>query len=228
MPRTRVLAVLIALLALPVVAKADTFGLTDPSGAGAGTNYTLDFNPACTVGCSATLAIDTSTNSGWFIDWFLLKIANAGTGQNTLFSIATAPSSDWNVNNNSSSPSVVHNAGPQDTGSFTLPDNGFSAFYVSGILFSNNPAIIGQGVALNGGQAIFTFGYNLFPGTSSIGFLPHLRVGYYSNAANGNLGFNQLSEDFSAPEPSGLALFGLGLIVIAGLLRFRASRAAHS
>jgi hypothetical protein len=189
------------LLTFPVAGSASLYwySVTDPSGAGSGTQYVLEINPIDlnTNYYSATLTAKTDANSGWYIDWFAIKFDGGTTGVISPITSLNAPGADWVVGN-----------GTVDFFKYTdFPNNTWTGAYDIG-LTSNQ---YNGGVALDGNTYTWSFDFVL---NAPFNPSPSFQVGYYGPLAGGsnNVSFNRMSETFWLPEPGTLVLLGSGLL----------------
>ncbi len=219
MTRTdRLVLLLLLCLAAPNICLGDSFVWTDTTSGVPGTVYTLIVTPTGPLSYSASLTAQTialcPTCWPYYIDWIQIKLDQ---GRNPDLSNLGAPSTNWRI-----AAKVNDGVKPDFTATVAkvgdIPVDGFSALYVTGILAPATLAGVAQGALLNGTTYNWTFGFAF----SSEGFLtdtPSLKVGYYDGFAgrSNNIAFTQMSQKILS-EPGGLALFGAGLVLAAGLL----------
>jgi hypothetical protein len=199
------------LILIPSISMATLYTLTDPSGVGAGTEYTLDVTSLGGTSYNAVLTAATAdTTTDVYLDWFQIKF-DGGTAA-FITTVNADPEGDWLALQGSGGVNLA------EFGNETFANPTSAGLYLTGAVEGASFATLATGPELDGLTKIWDFNFTL---DAPFNPTPSLQVGYYYLGGNPNdpqIMTGRLSEEFRVPEASALILFGSGL---AGLVVWR-------
>lgn len=193
------------LILTPSISMATFYTLTDPSGVGAGTVYTLNVLSLGGDSYSAVLkAYTPNTATNVYLDWFQIKF-DEGTAA-TIGNITLNPAGTWTQLQSQGGINLA------EFGSELFATNGWSGLYLDGAVQGASIGTLATGPELDGGTKEWDF---LFTLSAPFNPTPSLQVGYYYLGGNPNhpdIKTGRLSEGFTVPEANTLMLIISGLV----------------